>query len=133
MTYDNVADHFVSHKMKLATTAGQFRLTIRLKVKEGRKLVEGILNPGDPISLKFSTSDKTIRLVMSQSKIENGDLEFFASFEIRCDGYEKIFDLERVTNHLTIKPINCPRIHSKVGIKLYVVGRSLVGQLIGVN
>ena len=90
MTYDNVADHFVSHKMKLATTAGQFRLTIRLKVKEGegRKLVEGILNPGDPISLKFSTSDKTIRLVMSQSKIQNQDLEFWATFELRCDGFE---------------------------------------------
>ena len=120
MNYDNVADQMVSLKIKIATLTGLFRLTIRLKVKEGgRKLVElGILNPDDPISLKFSTTDRDIRLVKSQSKIENRYLEFFATFEIRCDGSEKFFDLERVTNHLTIKPINCPRILSNVGIKL---------------
>ena len=95
----------------------KFRLNVLLKVKEGeeRKLVEEILRPGDPISLKFSTNDENIRLVMSQSKIENEDLEFWATFELRCDGFEG-FDLERVTNHLTINPINCPRIRSKVGI-----------------
>ena len=95
----------------------KFRLNVLLKVKEGeeRKLVEEILRPGDPISLKFSTNDENIRLVMSQSKIQNQDLEFWATFELRCDGFEG-FDLERVTNHLTINPINCPRIRSKVGI-----------------
>ena len=95
----------------------KFRLNVLLKVKEGeeRKIVEEILRPGDPISLKFSTNDENIRLVMSQSKIQNQDLEFWATFELRCDGFEG-FDLERVTNHLTINPINCPRIRSKVGI-----------------
>ena len=119
ITYDNDADdQMISHKMmKLATTSGLFRLTIRLRVKlegEGRILVEKgiILKPGDPITLRFSTIDRDIRLVMSQSKIENRKLEFFSTFDVRSNGSEledfQLFDLERVTNHLTIKTINCP-------------------------
>ena len=120
MTYDNHADdQLISHKIKLATTSRLFRLEIRLRVKlegEGRKLIEeesgNFLKPGDPIYLIFSTLDRDIRLVKTQSKIENSDLQFYATFEIRRNGSEledfQLFDLERVTNHLTIKTINCP-------------------------